>query len=179
MTKTEIIFLLADNHKKFIGQFEPMDERQFFISINNKWNSGQQLDHIIRSVQPVVLAFALPLVLLRLFFGKANRPSRSYEALVEKYHAKLAKGGMASGRFVPKGLSFPEKQTAIKKLQALVRRLNKKIETRTEEELDIYLLPHPLLGKLTLREMLYFTAYHAEHHRENMIKNLEGSSFAK
>jgi hypothetical protein len=29
-------------------------------------------------------------------------------------------------------------------------------------------LPHPLLGKLTLREMLYFTAYHADHHRHSI-----------
>jgi hypothetical protein len=31
------------------------------------------------------------------------------------------------------------------------------------------ILPHPLLGKITIREMLYFTAYHVQHH-ENIIK---------
>jgi hypothetical protein len=25
-------------------------------------------------------------------------------------------------------------------------------------------LPHPLLGKLTVREMLFFTLYHQRHH---------------
>jgi hypothetical protein len=25
-------------------------------------------------------------------------------------------------------------------------------------------MPHPLLGKITAREMIYFTVYHSEHH---------------
>jgi hypothetical protein len=29
-----------------------------------------------------------------------------------------------------------------------------------ESELDSYILPHPILGKLTIREMLFFTLYH-------------------
>ena len=32
-------------------------------------------------------------------------------------------------------------------------------------DLDAVLLPHPLLGKLTVREMLFFTVYHVQHHR--------------
>jgi hypothetical protein len=35
-------------------------------------------------------------------------------------------------------------------------------------------LPHPLLGKLTIREMLYFTVYHGEHHRLHTEQNLAG-----
>ena len=34
------------------------------------------------------------------------------------------------------------------------------------KDLDVYILPHPLLGKVTLREMLYFTIHHNEHHLE-------------
>jgi hypothetical protein len=30
--------------------------------------------------------------------------------------------------------------------------------------LDEYLLPHPLIGKLTIREILYFTIYHNLRH---------------
>ena len=43
----------------------------------------------------------------------------------------------------------------------------------SEKQLDTFILPHPLLGKLTLREMLYFTIYHAEHHKKQTLKNLE------
>jgi uncharacterized damage-inducible protein DinB len=34
----------------------------------------------------------------------------------------------------------------------------------SERALDARQLPHPLLGKLTVREMLFFTLYHNRHH---------------
>jgi hypothetical protein len=45
-----------------------------------------------------------------------------------------------------------------------VTTLNKRLKKYSEASLDELILPHPLLGKLTLREMLYFTIYHAGHH---------------
>ena len=33
-----------------------------------------------------------------------------------------------------------------------------------EKELDEYYLPHPILGKLTVREILFFTIYHNLRH---------------
>ena len=173
-TKSEIISLLTANHNRFMSQFVEMDEIQFTASRNGKWDSSQQLDHIIRSVRPVVLAFSLPTFILKLLFGKANRPSRSYDELIEKYLLKLSAGGMASGRFIPKSISLNEKQRSLKKLGMLVENLNRQIERTTEQTLDSHILPHPLLGKLTLREMLLFTAYHAEHHWVNILKNLKG-----
>lgn len=173
MTKSEITSLLTEKHKLFVSEFESLNEFQFCSSVNDKWSASQQLDHIIRAVQPVVLAFTLPGFLLKMFFGRANRPSKTYEALVEKYKNKLAMGGKASGRFVPAGLTYSQKNSSIRKLQTLISSLNRKMEKKTEEELDQQILPHPLLGKLTLREMLYFTAYHAEHHRLSTVKNLE------
>jgi len=43
-----------------------------------------------------------------------------------------------------------------------------------DENLDEYLLPHPLLGKLTIREMLFFTLYHDQHHVNN-VRQLLGN----
>ena len=38
------------------------------------------------------------------------------------------------------------------------------VEKWDETELDQYMLPHPILGKLTVREMLFFTIYHNLRH---------------
>ncbi len=38
------------------------------------------------------------------------------------------------------------------------------VEKWNENELDEYLLPHPILAKLTIREMLFFTIYHNLRH---------------
>jgi hypothetical protein len=37
-------------------------------------------------------------------------------------------------------------------------------KNRTEDDLDNYLVKHPLLGRITLRELCYFTIYHTQHH---------------
>jgi hypothetical protein len=174
MTKSEIISLLTEKHKQFVNTFPAMSEREFSTPASNKWSPAQQLDHIIRSVSPVVMAFGLPSFILKWKFGKANRPSKTYEALVEKYHAKLAAGGKASAQFIPTAVSFQDREAAIAKVNTLVEKLNKRVEGKSEETLDKLILPHPLLGKLTFREMLYFTAYHAEHHEKATKKNLAG-----
>ncbi len=43
-----------------------------------------------------------------------------------------------------------------------------KIPGWSEAALDRYRLPHPLLGKLTVREMLFFTLYHNAHHLDQV-----------
>lgn len=130
-----------------------------------RWSPGQQLDHIIRAVRPVTLAFGLPLWLLRLLFGVSNRPSRSYDALVARYHQRLASGGRASGPFIPPPARWEDKSRQLAALDKQLTRLQRRLNTFEASQLDRYLLPHPLLGKLTLREMLYFTIYHVTHHR--------------
>jgi hypothetical protein len=44
---------------------------------------------------------------------------------------------------------------------AFIKALTK---NRTEKDLDNYLAKHPLLGRITLRELCYFTIFHTEHH---------------
>ena len=45
-----------------------------------------------------------------------------------------------------------------------LRGLTKAMEKWTESQLDAYRLPHPLLGRLTVREMMLFTLIHNQHH---------------
>lgn len=175
MTKQEIILKLTQKHTDFVNMIAQLDDKQFTYAPAHKWTAGQQLEHIYRSVSPVLLAFTFPKFVPSLLFGKANRPSRDYNSLVEKYHSKLAGGGVASGRFVPKTVSLGQKEKLKNEMVKTVAKLTKQIDQCTEEQLDKYILPHPLLGKLTFREMLYFTIYHAEHHHNLTIQNLRKS----
>lgn len=166
MNKSELIQLLETNHQAFIQLMESLSAADFEKQVAGKWTPGQQLEHILRSVSPVSLALSLPGFVLRLVFGKANRPSRSYEELVAKYHAALSKGGRASGRFdVKKQVPVAHRNSLLTALRRTVLQLTRLSTQLSDAELDKYILPHPLLGKLTLREMLYFTAYHVLHHQ--------------
>lgn len=173
MTKQEIIRHLTKNHTDFTTFIEQLDDKQFMFAPKDKWTAGQQLEHIYRSVSPVLMAFRLPRFVPSLLFGKANRVSRDYDALVQKYHSKLGSGGKASGRFVPKPVQLNQRANLKRDILRTVEKLGKEVEQCSEEQLDKYILPHPLLGKLTFREMLYFTIYHVEHHRLLTIKYLE------
>ena len=175
MNKQEIAQQLQANYADFAQVFRSLSEADYRHAPEGKWANGQHLDHILRSVGPVNMAYGLPPFLLRLLFGKANRPSRTYAGLVEKYQAKLAAGGRASGRFVPPPADWQRREKLLAALERQVQRLAEKTTHLTESQLDTLLLPHPLLGKLTLREMLYFTIYHAEHHRTAVERNLKNN----
>ncbi len=163
-TLPEIHAALIAGHQSFVDYVLDLDESRLLTSPQEKWTPAQHYDHIRRAVGPVVLAFSLPKWLLKRMFGLSNRPSRSYEALVARYHEKLAAGGKASGTFIPNDVSAASRRRNTLQINAYVARLVKVSGRFSEEELDQYLLPHPILGKLSLREMLFFTAYHASHH---------------
>jgi hypothetical protein len=172
MKKSEIQQQLLDSHAVFIRRIAAMSHHDFLQSNNGKWTAGQQLEHIVKSVRPIKLALTLPRIFLKMTFGKANRPSRTYAALVEKYQAKLAEGGVAPTRFVPKAVELDDRNRLLNKLQSLIDSLVALINKFSEEQLDLLILPHPLLGKLTLREMLCFTIYHVGHHDKQVVQNL-------
>ena len=141
-------------------------------SLDSKWTAGQQLDHIILSVTPLAKALLLPRFILKRLFGKANRPSKDYDSLVKKYLSKLDAGGRAPSPFVPRIVDASQKKEQQSKILKPIKKLCKRVDGFSEQQLDEYILPHPLLGKVTIREMLYFTIYHAEHHQRITLRNL-------
>jgi hypothetical protein len=168
--KPQIVSALNENVDAFNNYIVQLTKEQFEASPGGKWSAGQSLDHLIRAIKPLQLAYGLPKFALRIMFGKTNRPSKTYDELVAKYKAKLLAGGRASGPFIPPFISFKKKDELIKKYAEQKQKLVAKIEKQNEKDLDVYILPHPLLGKVTLREMLYFTVHHNQHHLET-VKN--------
>ena len=174
MEKQQIINNIIDNHNTFISKLKSLSDDDFGRKPGNKWSAGQQLDHIIKSVKPVDMALGLPVFVLKMKFGVANRPSRSFEGLVEKYQNALKKNGdfEIPSDFAPAEITIDERDKGFEKLNKLVQKLCKRLVKFSEAELDKYILPHPLIGKVTLREMLHFTAYHALHHERQILENL-------
>ena len=168
MTSSHIIGMLKGSHFEFTAMIASLSEEQFLQAEPGKWSPGQQLDHLVRSVAPLEQALNLPKFIPRMLFGKANRPSRSYDEVVARYQDKLAQGGKASGKYVPAAVTVAQRDALIDKLNDLVEKLSLSLGPYREEDLDTILLPHPLLGKLTLREMLYFTIYHVQHHHQGI-----------
>jgi hypothetical protein len=173
MNKQELAGKLIEKHQRFADFVVGLDETDFLFAPAEKWTAGQQLEHIVRGVSPVAQALALPKFVPQALFGKAARDSVDYETLVENYRTVLANGGKAGGRFLPPPVGFDKRENLKNKLLKTVKSLTERLDKFSEAQLDEYILPHPLIGKLTIREMLYFTIYHAEHHHLAAIRNLE------
>jgi hypothetical protein len=140
----------------------------FFQQPVEKWSMAQNLAHLIISMKKTVAAYALPKILVRLIGGRPNRQSRSYDELVDKYRQKLAAGGKAQGVFVPAAIhpSRTKDELLHKWLKVTDEYLAAIRNNWTTEQFDNYIVKHPLLGKITLRELCYFTIYHTRHHLE-------------
>lgn len=173
MNKAEIIDELRSKYSAFSDFVATLPKDEFEFSLNGeKWAAGQQIEHLCLSVEPLVRGLRAPEFALKAMFGKADHPSATYDELVARYRGELAAGGTASASFRPADIQFDRKEELVAKLKELVEKLSTKIEKINEDKLDILVLPHPLLGKLTMREMFYFTIYHAEHHHNQTEDNL-------
>lgn len=175
LSKEEIIQQLETVTKQFSGFCLNINDEVFFKQPQDKWSVVQDVKHLITSADTTRLAFSLPKFIVRLYAGKPNRFSRSYDELVAKYKIKLEQGGKASGRYVPKPVSqkmSKEKMlnTYEKLMSALIASINKNWK---DPQLDQYLAPHPLLGKITLRELCYFTIHHTLHHLNSIQQRIK------
>jgi hypothetical protein len=144
-----------------------IDEDKFFKRPSEeKWSVAENIQHLIVSTNTTTLAYRLPAFLVRWVGGIPNRDSKSYEALVDKYKEKLAAGGKASGRFIPKAMDIKcGKEKLLQNWQKATMKFIAALKNKTSEsKLDDYLVRHPLLGRITLRELCYFTIYHTENH---------------
>jgi hypothetical protein len=169
MNKPEILQKLAEGFSLVDETLRKADNAIFYIRKDNKWSIAENCKHLSLSVKPLNTAFSLPNFAL-LFFGKLNRPAKNYDEIVNKYHQKLAEGAVATSQFVPEKISVENsKEDLIQELKKINNLFLKKVDDFTEEDLDKYLIPHPVLGKLTIREMLYFTICHTLHHQKAIL----------
>jgi hypothetical protein len=166
MTKTDIITAAENSFTQFSDACNSIDEALLFKKPGTKWSAAENIQHLIISTNMTTLAYRLPKFIVRLIGGKPNRPSRSYEELKARYYQKLADGGRASARFVPKPIEikFGKERLLNNWQQATASFIKALSKNRTEADLDNYLARHPLLGRITLRELCYFTVFHTEHH---------------
>ena len=155
------------------------DETLFFKNFNDKWSIAENLIHLVKSVKGLSKAFAMPKEQLIVAFGKPNHPSISYKILFEKYKAFLAKGiipSVAAATFAPQITEGDTLKSVVELFDLHHNNFIESLKYFTEEELDNYQIPHPALGNLTVREMLYFTIFHIEHHTHTIAKLVENKT---
>ena len=168
-TKQDVLHALASLNARELQFWLGIEPERFIRPFGEAWSPADTLRHLIKSTVPVTRALKLPRLAIRVLFGQGWDPSTPYLDLVKRYRAVLAAGGKA-GRFSPSPVRAPAnvrawQESLVAECQSAVLALSAAVVPWTERDLDRCRLPHPLLGKLTIREMLFFTLYHYEHHR--------------
>ena len=135
--------------------FASLPDDELVHRVAEAWTPAEHLRHLCIAVGAVARGLAVPRWLLRLRFGRARAPSRTYDVIRETYRASLGLGAGATGRFVPRREDLPPAQAAERRADLLGRwgrvnwALRAALEPWSEANLDRVRMPHPILGPLT------------------------------
>ncbi|MDN3705642.1 DinB family protein [Myroides ceti] len=172
MKQQQLIEQFYATHRLFLEYVNSLSPEAFMHTKSGKWNAGQQLSHIYLCLQPIAKALVSK-DFLREKFGTLNRPLMDEAHVITRYKEALANGGKAPERFVPGAFNSEERDKATAETEQLLTGIGQLLQDYTEEELDTLVMPHPLLGPLSIREMMYLMTYHATHHQLQTEANLK------
>lgn len=175
--RSALLASLDAMHGEIQRAMESLSPQVFVAAQGEFWSPADHMRHLIRSNRPLAVALGAPKIMLRFRFGKSGGPSRAYEQVVEQYHQALKDGAQARGRYLPSPRQGDDDDAGWQALimgrwQDVGRDLQKLYGKWNDKHLDRLQLPHPVIGNLTVREMLYFTLYHNHHHARRVFERM-------
>jgi hypothetical protein len=148
---------------------------EYFFKSNGHWSVAENLEHLRLSFYRSWQGLFLPKFILNWKFGKPTHDSLPYEELQEVYREKLSQGAKAGKRFIPKiKTGSNSKDELIEQFRHTTTRYLNEIRYYWEDEhIDRFQLPHPVLGLITARELMYFNIFHCWHHFSTIRRRKE------
>lgn len=177
-TRSELLTALMHVEHEVASFFDSLSAAELSARSGEAWTAAEHLDHLNTAVSAVARGMSVAPWMLRLRFGRASGTSRPYAQIRETYRARLASGAGASGVFVPvrreldPSAALAHREALLARWARVNARLRASLDRWSEAKLDTIRLPHPILGMLTVREMLFFTVYHNQHHIEAAKRRL-------
>jgi hypothetical protein len=171
MDKQGIIEALQQTQVELSDTVQALSAEQFAAAQGESWAASGYLKHLILSNKPFVKGLNLPKEKLGAMFGESTSGSRSYDDLFAVYKGRLSEGIRAENfeKVTPDFYRLPEgitdeKAYFVDTWNETHERLYAALENWEESDLDRYQMPHPAIGNITIREMLYFTIFHNRLH---------------
>ncbi|MEP6988693.1 MAG: DinB family protein [Chloroflexota bacterium] len=166
-TQHDVVEQLARIQETVTKDIARLSDEQFCNGTTEAWSAADYLKHLLLSVKPVAKAMGFPAEVLEKQFDLSGRASRTYAEVVKAYQKRLDEGIRAEDfdKVVPVFYRFPEGITderayLVQSWNESNQRLIAAALKWSEAELDSLQMPHPAVGMLTLREMLFFTIFH-------------------
>ncbi len=176
-SKQEIIDATRNFTLEVASFFGSIPDEIFFTKPPKGWSPADNIRHLNKSTWAVLIAIRLPKRLLRLLFFKSSIKPRHISEIKDAYLAKLA-SGRGAGLYAPIPRKTParaaeKKAILIKKWSEIGEATAAAISRWSESELDEIRLPHPILGRIPVREMILFGALHCMHHAGIVKKRMD------
>lgn len=156
-------------HRDSVAYWSAYSTDEFFRRPSPEvWAPVDQVRHLTKSIRAVNKGLSLPWPVVLLRFGFGRRPSRTFDVLRADYSAVLSRGARA-GAFAPAPIAPGEANEAgrarlMSYHATAVDAFANRLARWPRFALDRCRMPHPALGMLTVREMVYFTLLHNVHH---------------
>lgn len=172
MNKAELHTLIDDKFGELTNWISEQPRNEFAIQkVPSKWSNGEHLEHLRKTARAINKGMKLPKLILRFKFGKLQREEYSYNYLIENYLNKLkAKKVKAPEGVSPGKINNSDYDRILSWFGQEKDTLKKNLERYNEKQLGQYVLPHPVIGNLSMREFTYFCCLHNEHHLDLMKK---------
>jgi DinB superfamily len=171
MTQAELVQALEARQNELQTYFSSIPEDVFLADNDPKWNPAQHLIHLTKSgsriAQGLQASDQLP--------NHETQTPRDYETIRDTYLATLK---LAPAELLAKIGASIQVETGSSQAQIIEKyllagkQLREAAQTWSETELDAKAMPHPVLGTISVREMLEFAVYHDLHHLNGVRKTL-------
>ncbi|MBS7787980.1 DinB family protein [Flavobacterium sp. CYK-55] len=169
MTKPEINHQLIAAHQGLYSSAAASLQPHY--AKPEKWSVAQNLVHINISLERLNHYLMLPKSVIESRFGRSEKAAISYNEMADIIRAIYEKGVKTTTPFEPPQELKTPISVFIDQGHQLLETYTHHLKNWSEEELNQYHCPHPLLGTVSAREILYFTIYHVRHHQQT-IENL-------
>lgn len=173
MHKDAIADLLEEKSQALLNFLKVQDLEKWTKGPAGKWTTGQQALHLLQSLKPLNDVLSLPRFWYKFAFGTNDRDLHDYDTVVKNYQIALndQKDYIFKASKNMKVPKLKDKTYILNRLQVESKKLQYKTRRISDRNLDTLVLPHPLMGKMPIREILMWTAYHIEHHTKQLLEN--------
>ncbi len=171
-TKEDIQKSLSNIFNEINEYLNSVDVKRFKNSKNGKWSIAQNIEHLTLANNITAVSLRMPKVVLQRLFKIHRSANLNYDEVTWRYQMALGNGAKASFAFQPIFSKFPVKILVLKFWKLSCSNLLRALKNWSETDLDTYQVQHPILGKISIRELVLFTIYHTRHHL-NTIKQIQ------
>lgn len=171
---SELIVALEDDVANVSATILSLTSEECFAHQPGVWSAAENLLHLQQLSRVFSLAFSVPRSTLGMLFGKPKQQSNDYATIAIRYQAAIAGGFEAPAYSVPAKPQGPfnqqRQQALVEQWQKINQHMIESLFHWDDAALDQYQIPHPALGKLTVRELLFFMHCHTQLHLNQIAK---------